>query len=140
MKLPTGAPAPRKRMGRPKYEATPKDRSAVALMVAAGIEQDVIAGVLRINAKTLRKHYRFEIDTSYARVKSEIAGKLIEKARAGDVHAQIYYLSTHGWSQRVVVADGGSDVVDLTTLSDGELAARLARLRRGSAAARTASG
>lgn len=135
-----GVPAP-PRPGRPKYLATQEGRNQVTLLVLADLDQDQIAEVMNISAPTLRKAYRRELDTTYARVKAEIAGKVVQKARAGDLKAAIYYLSTHGWveSERLVIADGGIDDTDIDSLSDAQIEARLAKLRSRAAARRARS-
>lgn len=129
-------PVPARPVGRRKFVVTEKDKNHVTVLVAVGTEQNAIASILGISPKTLRKHFAYELANAYALVRADIAGKLIQKARGGDVFAQIFYMKTHGWSERIVVADGGVEELDLTKLSDGEIAARLARLRRGTVAAR----
>jgi hypothetical protein len=134
------APAPPRR-GRPKYLATQEGRNQVTLLVLADLDQDQIAEVMNISAPTLRKAYRRELDTTYARVKAEIAGKVVSQARAGNLKAAIYYLSTHGWveSERLVIADGGIDDSDIDSLSDAQIEARLVKLRSRAAARRSRS-
>lgn len=118
-------------------------------MVVAGIDQEVIAECMGIAVKTLKRHYGPELNTSYARIKSDIAGKLITRARGtpavpergiaevpGDLKAMKFYLETHGWvrSERLLVKDDGkSDDADFSNLSDAEIEERLAKLRRSAA-------
>ena len=104
-------------------------------MVLADIDQAMIAACLRISAPTLRKHYRRELDTSYAIVKADIAGRLVTAARNGNERLMIFYLECHGWvrSERLVVADGGIDDTDVSSLTDAQLEARIARLSRNGA-------
>lgn len=101
-------------------------------MILADIDQAMIAACLRISPATLRKHYRRELDTSYAIVKAEIAGKLVTVARGGDLKAMMFYLECHGWvrSERLVVADGGVDDSDVSALSDAQIEQRIAALSR----------
>lgn len=122
---------------RARYEATDADRNRVSLMVVAGCDQNDICSVLRINRNTLHKHFRSELDASYARVKSRIAGKLIALADAGNLGAMIFYLKTHGWSERITVVDGGLEHQNPRELTDDELNARIARLQRNKAAVMT---
>jgi hypothetical protein len=121
---------------RPPWEPTQTDRNTVRVMVAAGIDHETIALTLGKSPHTIRKHFRREIDTAYAQVKARIAGKLIAKADAGDVACMIFYMKTHGWNERLVVADGGLADADPVTMTDAEIEARIARLRRTGAAAR----
>lgn len=144
---------PPRRGHMPFHEATDRTRANVALMVAAGIAQEEIADCLGISGKTLRRHYGSELATSYAKIKADIAGKLIERARgraanplAGqaeilpDLKAMKFYLETHGWvrSERVLVKDDGiTDEADLSNLTDAEIEQRLAKLRRSAAVVRS---
>lgn len=122
-------------------------------MVAAGIEQEMIAECLAISPKTLRRHYQIELRTSYARIKADIAGGLIKRARGtpanekagqpevpGDLKAMKFYLETHGWvrSERLLVKDDGiSEDADLSNLTDEQIEERLAKLRRTAAVSRS---
>jgi hypothetical protein len=83
--------------GRPEYRATKRDRKTVALMIAASIDQAAIADVIEVSEPTLRKHFGPEIRSSYAKVKSRLANRLIGQAGRGNTKALIFYLETHGW-------------------------------------------
>jgi hypothetical protein len=58
---PTGKPN-----GKPPFEPTDDERKTVELMCAVGIPHEGIAVVIRdgIDDKTLRKHFRRELDTA----------------------------------------------------------------------------
>jgi hypothetical protein len=117
------APPTRKR-GKPPYEATDKDRLTVKVMVAGGIEQTAIAGVLGIAPKTLRKHFRREITTGSAEISAQVVSSLItmaigrpgrhatENAAAQPAvpanfnAAKWYSQARMGWSERIIVDDG----------------------------------
>lgn len=131
---PPPPPPPKRPAHRPLYQPTPDVRAKVAAMVLADVDQDTIARAIGISPRTLRRAYRRELDTSYAIVKADVVAKLVTKARAGDVKCMIFYLSTHGWAEsaRIVVADGGLDDSALSSLSDAEIEARLAKLDRAS--------
>jgi hypothetical protein len=114
-----------------KYAATPEGRAQVAALVLADVPQELIASIVKISAKTLRRAYRRELDTSFAVIKADIAGRIVTKARAGDMKAMMFFMETRGgWSrgERIAIVD---DATDPATLSDAEIAARLAVLRRG---------
>ena len=115
--------------GGTKYKPTDQDRRTVAAMVGVGIPQNDICAVLDVTVPTLHKHFRKELDTSYARVLARLRGKLVAKADAGDTACLIFYCQTHGWNQRLTVVDGGKEA-DPATLSDADLEARIARLAR----------
>jgi hypothetical protein len=51
-------------MPTPRHEPTEKDRNTVRTMYAYGIAEEAIAKVLKVDPKTLRKHYREELDAA----------------------------------------------------------------------------
>ncbi|MGB1297270.1 MAG: hypothetical protein ACPG8A_03295, partial [Psychrobium sp.] len=50
--------------------------------------------ILNIDAKTLRKHYRDELDFALSKANATIGGSLYNKAKNGDTTAQIFWLKT----------------------------------------------
>lgn len=50
-------------MGRPAHKPDPMSRRQVEAMAAYGVPEADIARVLGIDPKTVRKHYRDELDT-----------------------------------------------------------------------------
>jgi hypothetical protein len=130
-------PAPKRAAHRPPYVPADKDRLTVKVMVAGGIEQDKIAAVIGVSRPTLRKYFRREIDVGAAEVGARVVASLIQMATTGkNVHAAKWYTQARlGWSERLIVADGDANV-DPTTLSDAELEAAIARLRRSPAVRR----
>jgi hypothetical protein len=69
--------------GRKKYHATEKDQRIVEAMAGCGIPQDSIARTLRIDAKTLRKHFREELDTSADKANAQVGATLFKLATSG---------------------------------------------------------
>ena len=67
-----------KAMGRPEHEPTEAFRTLVRLATANLVPQAVIAGKIGIDSKTLRKHYRQELDDGLF----DSAEKLISPAMA----------------------------------------------------------
>ena len=72
-------------------------------MAAYGVPEADIARVLTIDPKTLRKHYRDELDTGQIKANSKVAESLCRKA-LGDgsqsVTAAIFWLKTRaGWKE-----------------------------------------
>ena len=66
-----------------------------------GTPQETIASILGIDPKTLRKHYREELDHALAQANATIGGALFNKARNGDIAAQIFWLKTRAkWRER----------------------------------------
>jgi hypothetical protein len=95
----------------PTHEPTAATKSQVSTMVMAGIKQDVIADVLDIDPKTLRKYYRKELDTSKAKVVATVANKLYDQCINGNVSAMMFFLKTQGgWREKsetnIISSDG----------------------------------
>ena len=84
-------------MGRPAHKPDPVTRRQVEAMAAYGVAEADIALVLGIDPKTVRKHYRDELDTGSIKANSRIAESLYKKAM-GDgsqsVTACIFWLKT----------------------------------------------
>jgi hypothetical protein len=83
---------------------TEATRSQVDAMAGYGVPEHSISAVLKINPKTLRKHYRDELDTAHIRANSAVAQSLFRKA-IGDgpqsVTAAIFWAKTRmGWKDR----------------------------------------
>lgn len=77
-----------------KHEPTKAQRDTVSLHAMVGTPQDTIASLLNIDAKTLRKHYRDELDHALAKANATIGGSLFNKAKNGDTSAQVFWLKT----------------------------------------------
>ena len=75
--------------GRPPYEATDKDRRIVEMMAGWAIREDRIANVIGIDPKTLRKHYRRELDVGHSRLEAQLAQNLLRIAQGHDRQALI---------------------------------------------------
>ena len=68
---------------------------------AVGIPQEDIARVLKIDSKTLRLHYRDELDTAATMANAVIGGKLFRKAKEGDTACLIWWTKSRmGWSEK----------------------------------------
>ena len=87
---PTGRPT----MGRRAHKPDPAQRRQVEAMAAYGIPETDIAAVVGIDPKTLRKHYRDELDLGETKANAQVAGFLFNSARNGNVTAQIFWLKT----------------------------------------------
>lgn len=77
-----------------EHQPTKATRDTVSLHSLVGTPQEVIAGVLGIDAKTLRKYYRDELDYSLAKANATLGGTLYNKAKDGDTTALIFWLKT----------------------------------------------
>jgi hypothetical protein len=66
-----------------------------------GSTQKIIADILEIDVKVLRKYYRAELDLSKAKANATIGGALFNKAKGGDTSAMIFWMKTQArWSER----------------------------------------
>src|SRR5690554_6785318 len=83
-----------KRRTKPPHEPTRATREAVKMHALVGTRQEVIADILSIDPKTLRKYYREELDQSLAQANATIGGALFNKAKGGDSAAMIFWLKT----------------------------------------------
>ena len=110
-------------MGRRAHKPDPFHRRQVEAMAGYGVPELSIARVVGIDAKTLRKHYRDELDTGQIKATAKVAESLFRKA-TGDgsqsVTAAIFWLKTRGgW--RETPQNHQVAVTDLTKLTDEEL-------------------
>jgi hypothetical protein len=106
---------PRKR-GQPAFKATEDERKLVEQMSAVGIPQESICLVIRdgIDDKTLRKHFRVELDTAAVKANAKVGGKLFNKIMDGDTTAAIWWTKTRmGWKETSVVE--GSHTFNIVT-------------------------
>ncbi|MEP9390574.1 hypothetical protein [Mesorhizobium sp. KR9-304] len=98
-------------MARPVHTPDPALRRQVEAMAGYGIPELGIARVIGIDPKTLRKHYRSELDLGHVKANSAVAQSLFKKA-TGDgpqsVTAAIFWAKTRmGWKETIVNEHGG---------------------------------
>ena len=88
-------------MPRPKHSPTQEDRTLVKHLAAVGAPQDQIARKVGFRSpKTLRKHYREELDLGSMEANASVAGALYKKAMGGDTFAQKIWLENRaGWGR-----------------------------------------
>jgi len=87
-------------MSRKPHEPTPESRQLVQLHTTIGTPQEDVARIVGIDAKTLRKHYRDELDLAHAKANATIGGALFNKAKSGDTAAMIFWMKTRaGWRE-----------------------------------------
>jgi len=111
-------------MGRRAHKPDPAQRRQVEAMAAYGIPEYDIARALAVDPKTLRKHYREELDLGETKANAQVAGYLFNAAKNGNVTAQIFWLKTRAkWRETPVELrhSGSIGRKDLSEISDEEL-------------------
>jgi hypothetical protein len=73
----TGHGGPRPGSGRKRWEPTDRDRRQVEAMVGYGIPVEKIANLLNVDADTLAKHCKREIDTGHTKVAAQMGQLLV---------------------------------------------------------------
>ena len=133
-------------MGKPSptHEPTVTTRAEVAALASYGVPQNEIATYIDVDAKTLRKHYRKELDDSMLKANANVA-KFLYSAASGKsltttkgathadcIRAAMFWAKTRmGWREtnhlEHTSPDGSmtpkaNQPVDLSLLSDATLA------------------
>src|SRR5579862_2752745 len=92
----------RSNMPRPKLNPTEDQRRMVKTMTAMGANQEEVAMRVGVRSpKTLRKHFRKELDQGGSEANMTVAQALYKEAKAGDVKAQMFWLKCRaGWRDR----------------------------------------
>lgn len=86
-------------------------RELVKIHAVVGTQQDKIARILEIDAKTLRKYYRNELDLAKVEAISKVGGALFNKCMEGDTASLIFWMKTQaGWKEQKE-PETSSDVV-----------------------------
>jgi hypothetical protein len=106
-------------MSRNPHEPTQATREVVKLHALVGTRQEVIADILEIDEKTLRKYYREELDQSLSKANAAIGGALFNKAKSGDTSAIIFWLKTRA---------GFREKQDIDVTSNGETIGKIERV------------
>jgi hypothetical protein len=100
-------------MGRPRHAPDPVERRQVEALAGYGVPETAIAAMIGIDAKTLRRHYRHELDHGHARANARVAENLFRKATGEGreaVTAAIFWLKTRArWKETSVNEITGPD-------------------------------
>lgn len=79
-------------MARPAFKATRKMRETVKIMAGLGVKSDDIAVVIGCAPKTLRKHFRTELDLGMVEANAKVVKSLFDMATSGkNVAAAIFW-------------------------------------------------
>ena len=118
-------------MGRKAHIPDPAMRRQIETMAAYGIPETDISRVVNIDPKTLRKHYRDELDLGETKANAQVAGFLFNSAKNGNVSAQIFWLKTRArWRETPMELKHSGAIArkDLSELTDEELIAMIGML------------
>ena len=89
---------------------TPETQKLVESSSGLGLPHESIAVLVGIDDKTLRKHYRNELDMGKAKANGQIAKTLFSKAVAGDTTSLIWWTKSQmRWSETVKNEVTGAD-------------------------------
>jgi len=80
-------------MGRPPFQPTDEQRRMVRSMAAFGNTQDQIAKVLGVCSRTVRKHFRIELDRAAVQANNQVAQSLFKKTNIDQAACQ----RSSGW-------------------------------------------
>jgi|SRR5579871_3300193 len=91
-------------MPRPKLDPTPQQRRLVKSMAAMGTPQEHIARKIGIRSpKTLRKHFRAELETGFCDANYQVNKTLYEMATSGTCPpATIFWIKTRNPEPRKI--------------------------------------
>jgi hypothetical protein len=115
--------------GQPPTTFSEAQRIRIAELAGYGIPHKEIGRIIGVDAKTLRKHCRYELKTGAVEATCAVARTLHGLATGGNVAACIFWMKARaGWSERVeVTGKDGKDLIPKLDLSDRvELGRRLA--------------
>ena len=121
---------PQHARGGAMYVPTDEQRRMVKVMSGFGIPQTDIANQLGVDAKTLRKHFREELDRGMTEANMRVAQSLYNMATTGgSVAAAIFWMKARaGWREKheVVVIEAVPEYI-----SPEEQDEIIARIKRG---------
>jgi predicted transcriptional regulator len=122
--------------GRPPFQPTDHDHRTVETLVGHGVAAHVIARVVGIDEKTLRKHFREELHHGRAMLAARMGVVIVRAGLAGDWRAAAYWLARFGGPQwrlpKPVVVTGAVATYEseVAKMSIEEIRAELAALEK----------
>ncbi|WP_144185795.1 hypothetical protein [Elioraea rosea] len=111
-----------------RFEPTEEQRRTVRAMSGFGIPQEDIATFLEIEPKTLRRHFRRELDRGMVEATAKVAQSLFQMATTGNnVAAAIFWMKARaGWREKQELRVGPTQMDQMT---DAELERILQHVR-----------
>jgi hypothetical protein len=96
-----------------EHKPSEENKRIVETSAGLGLPHEQIGALIGIDDKTLRKHYRTELDVGKAKASAQIAKTLFSKAQGGDTTALIWWTKAQmRWAetqkQEVTGANGGA--------------------------------
>ena len=114
-------------MANPPHAPTPESRAQVSALYSYGITQEEIAHFIGIDPKTLRLHYRDELDSAHIKANAKVGQFLFQNAsgqtlkdgasHSDCVRAAMFWAKTRmGWreTQNIDHTTGGEKMTGLT--------------------------
>ena len=121
--------------GRPTFKPTGKLREQVITLSSNGLPHIQIAPLIGCSSpKTLRKHFRDELDIGKIQANAKVAGALYQSALDGNVKAQTFWVKTVGGWQET----GRVEIVSEGVLGTIKRASEIARILFGGASEKRA--
>ena len=117
-------------MGRRAHRPDERGRRQVEALAAYGVPETDIARIVGIDPKTLRKHYRDELDLGATKATAKVAKFLLRKATTEGpqcVTAAIFWMKTRGGWRETPQAHEVS-MKPPSEMTDAELEARIREL------------
>ncbi len=107
-------------MARPAHQPDAFHRRQIEALAGYGVPEAEIAGMMAIDPKTLRQHYRHELDHSHTKANAKVAENLFRKA-TGDgresVTAAIFWLKARArWKETSIHEHGGAPNSPITQI------------------------
>ena len=100
-----------------QHKPTKETKRLVETSSGLGLPHEQIGALIGIDDKTLRKHYREELDVGKAKASAKVAQTLFNKALSGDTTAMIWWSKAQmRWAEvqrhEMTGANGGAIQID----------------------------
>jgi hypothetical protein len=100
-------------MARPAHQPDDMQRRQVEALAGYGVPEAEIAALVGVDAKTLRKHYRHELEHGHSKANADVAENLYHMALGQGreaMTAAIFWLKSRArWKEVSVLEHGGPD-------------------------------
>ncbi len=105
--------------GQKPHEPTEELRQQVQALASFGVPQEDIALYIEVDPKTLRKHYRRELDIGLIHANAQVAQRLFKSATVdGNVASIIFWLKSRaGWRESAPTGTGDATAIAPTTIT-----------------------